>query len=168
MYIYLTHAGSTEGSRQMTRYYKFTENKRLTIRIQIPLLRIRGLDLRLLSENKQLSYVLMHNGRILSDTSDRPFYDYAQPNSRFDTDYSINNYNMAEVTLTFASPPQSAEGTYEYQFYVHTDSIEQHLNESMCKSVYLNFIRGNVRMFRLLIGTATFNVRMAGKNTVKL
>ena len=136
----------------------------MTIRIQIPLLQIRGLDLRLLSENKQLSYVLIHNGRILFDTSDSPFHDYAQHNSRFDTDYSINNFNMAEVTLTFASPPQSAGGTYEYQFYVHTDSIEQHLNESMCSNGYLNFIRRNVGMFRLLIGTATFDVKMTGNH----
>ena len=159
-----THAGSTEGSRRMTHYYEFIEDNPLTIRIQISLLQIRGLDLRALSENKKLKYVLLHNGDILFDTSNTPFTGFSEANIRFTTSYSINNDNAAEVTVTFDSPPLSAEGTYEYQFYVNTDIIQQHLNESRCSEQYLNFVQsGHVRLNRILIGTTTFNIKMEGK-----
>ena len=150
----------------MAQYYEFVENSPLTIRIQISLLQIRGMDLHSLSYNKRLKYVLLYNGRILFDTSNTPFTGFSEPNSRFVTNYSINNRSMAEVTLTFDTPPQSAEGTYEYQFYVNTNMIQEHLNESRCSDQYLNFIQsGNVRLNRILIGTTTFNIKTEGSKT---
>ena len=160
------HTGSTEGSRQKIYYQEFFKNQPLTIQLQIPLLQIQGVDFRLLSEINQLKYVLFYDGKILLDTSQTPFYDYFD-NSRFDVNYQITNRNTAQVELTFASPQRSAAGTYEFQFYMHADAIQHHLNESMCSDVYLNFIPGKVRIFRILIGTATININMAGKHTCK-
>ena len=151
-------AEPTESANYM--YYKFFEKKQLFVIIQIPLQQIQGIDYRQLSDNFELSYKLLYNGKTIFDTtyrlSSRGYTSTA-------SEYRLINHSTVEANLTSFSPKATDVGTYEYQFYVTTESVQRVLNTTQCDESYRNFLVGGIRLPFFLIGQATIYIEMAGE-----
>ena len=143
-----------------THYYEFFEKKQVYVMIQIPLQSIQGIDYNQLSDNFELSYKLLHNGKIIFDTiyrlSSRGY------TSRV-SEYRLINDSTVEANLTFFSPKATDVGIYEYQFYVRNEDVQRVLDTTQCDTSYQNFLDGGIRLLFFLIGEATIYIKMAGE-----
>ncbi|XP_064384046.1 uncharacterized protein LOC135333043 [Halichondria panicea] len=146
-----------------THYYEFFEKKQVYVMIQIPLQSIQGIDYNQLSDNFELSYKLLHNGKIIFDTiyrlSSRGY------TSRV-SEYRLINDSTVEANLTFFSPKATDVGIYEYQFYVRNEDVQRVLDTTQCDTSYQNFLDGGIRLLFFLIGEATIYIKMADQISV--
>ena len=143
-----------------THYYEFFEKKQVYVMIQIPLQSIQGIDYNQLSDNFELSYKLLHNGKIIFDTTYR--LSSRGYTSRV-SEYRLINDSTVEANLTFFSPTALDVGIYEYQFYVRNEDVQRVLDITQCDTSYQNFLDGGMRLLFFLIGEATIYIEMAGE-----
>ncbi len=152
--------GLIPAPEKTARHYQFFEGKQLDVSIQVPLQQIQDIDYRQPPDNNfVLSYMIRLHGKVLIDTTQR----IDVPDPMIFSQFRLINHNTAQVDITLPSPGRSAEGLYEYQFYLSSLGVQALLTITECDESYKNFLTGGIRLPFYLVGETTIFITMASK-----